>query len=131
LSKPRVTGTAIEGSWNGSVITESGTQIRTTRRSSCGWILEYMAATGVVGRNPMNLWSRIKRRREQLAEWDAQRHMRGILAVPVRTMRQIRNEINREVAEYGPPEWREFQLGVTDRIFALRLWIELNVQLMR
>lgn len=79
----------------------------------------------------MNLWSRIKKRREQLAEWDAQRHLRGMLAVPVRTVRQIRDETHRVVSEYGPPERREFQLNWADKIFALRLWIELNVHLMR
>lgn len=79
----------------------------------------------------MNLWSRIKKRREQLAEWDAQRHLRGMLAVPSRTMQQIRDEINRQVGEYGPPERKLFQLNWADRIFALRLWIELNMTLMR
>jgi hypothetical protein len=113
------------------VITGSGTQILMTSRSGGTGLKACMAVTGVVGRKPMNLWSRIKRRREQLAEWDTQRHLRGMLAVPERTMQQIRNEINRVVAEYGPPERKEIKLNLADKLFALRLWIELNVTLMR
>jgi hypothetical protein len=79
----------------------------------------------------MNLWSRIKRRREQLDRWEIKRLLDGVNAVQARTMRQIASGVNREVFQYSPPGWKEFRLGLTDWLWFLRLWIELNVQLMR
>jgi hypothetical protein len=89
-----------------------------------------MGVTGVVERLMMNLVARLKKRREQLAQWDSERIL-GFSRIPARTMLQISRGINREVQHYNPPGLKEFQLNFIDKIWAIRLWIELNVQLMR
>lgn len=86
--------------------------------------------TGAVERLTMNLVAKLKKRHEQLVQWETDRIL-GFKAVQARTMRQIREGINREVAHYAPPGAKEFSLNWTDKVWALRLWIELNVQLMR
>lgn len=74
-----------------------------------------------------------RKRREQLDQWEIRRRLDGIQAVMGRTMRQIRENANREkVSDFLPPnDWKEIRLSFLDKVFAVRLWIELNVQLMR
>lgn len=74
-----------------------------------------------------------RKRREQLDQWEIRRRLDGIKAVTERTMRQIRENANRErVSSFLPPnDWKEIRLSFMDKVFAVRLWIELNVQLMR
>lgn len=79
----------------------------------------------------MNLRSMFRKRRDQLNAWEIRRVLEGVHAVQARTLRQIRAGINQEVLHYEAPGWKEFRLGLIDRVWALRLWIELNVQLMR
>lgn len=88
-----------------------------------------MAVTGVVGRKLMSP----RKRRDQLDQWEIRRRLDGIKAVTERTMRQIRENAHRErVSNFLPPnDWKELTLSFQDKVFAFRLWIELNVQLMR
>lgn len=74
-----------------------------------------------------------RKRREQLDQWEIRRRLDGIKAVTERTMRQIRENANREkVSSFLPPsDWKEIRLSFMDKVFAVKLWIELNVQLMR
>lgn len=74
-----------------------------------------------------------RKRREQLDQWEIRRRLDGIHAVAARTMRQVRDNMNRErVSNFLPPQdWKEIRLSFLDKVFAVRLWIELNVQLMR
>lgn len=90
------------------------------------------AVTGAVEGNPMILLSKLKKRREQLNQWECERILNGIHGATARTMHQIAKEVNRDtVQQLLPPRWKEIELNILDRVWAARFWIELNIQLMR
>lgn len=79
----------------------------------------------------MNLLAGLRRRRNQLDQWDAERILSGLKGARDTTWRQIRTGINMDIAHDIPPGWKQIRLSVTDRVWAFWLWLELSTQLMR